>query len=72
MTAQLPGQGELFTSGELSVVVVVDMADDDRPPGQVTADLRAALERAGERIIYAEDLPEGVRILAPGEENGRA
>jgi hypothetical protein len=59
-------------AGELSVVVVVDTADDDRPPHQVAADLRAALEHAGERIIYAEDLPEGTRILAPGERNGRA
>ena len=57
---------------ELSVIVVIDVADDDRRPSQIAADVRAALERAGERAIYAEDLPEGTRILAPGERNGRA
>jgi hypothetical protein len=57
---------------ELVVLVVVDVTDDDRTPGQVAADVAKAAERAAERIIYFEDLPEGVLILSPGERNGRS
>jgi hypothetical protein len=64
---------------ELLVLVVVDVTGDDRTPGQVAADVRVALEhgparcyRPGERVIYVEDLPDGTRISAPGERNGRA
>jgi hypothetical protein len=59
-------------AGELSVIVVIDVSDDDRTPGQVALDVAKAAERGGEHLIYWEDLPPGVRILAPGERNGRA
>ena len=63
---------EAMASGpELSVLVVIDMTGDRRAPGQVAADVRMALEmHADEAVIFTEDLPEGVRILAPGEHNG--
>jgi hypothetical protein len=61
---------------ELAVLVVVDMADEERTPGQVAADIRRTLEtghaRYLERVIHVEDLPADVQILAPGERNGRA
>jgi hypothetical protein len=63
--------------GELQLLVVLDMADDDRTPYQVCESLRFALE-AGiatgyiERVLYVDDMPAGTRILAPGERNGRA
>jgi len=59
-------------TGELQLLVVLDMADDDRTPGEVARDVRYALETGHERVIHVEDLPAGVRILAPGERNGRA
>jgi hypothetical protein len=63
-------------TGELQLLVVLDVADDDRTPGEIARDVRHALEtghgRYLERVIHVEDLPAGVRILAPGERNGRA
>jgi hypothetical protein len=58
--------------GELQLLVVLDVADDGRSPGEIARDVRHALGRYLERVIYVEDLPAGVRILAPGERNGRA
>lgn len=57
---------------ELEVLVVVSTADDDRQPGRIAETIRRTLAGAGEVVIYVEDLPAGVRILAPGERNGRA
>jgi hypothetical protein len=59
-------------TGELQLLVVLDMAADDRTPGEVARNVRYALETGHERVIHVEDLPAGVRILAPGERNGRA
>lgn len=59
-------------TGELSVLVVIDISDDDRQPGEIVRTLERTLKAAGELVVYAEDLPTGVRILAPGERNGRA
>jgi hypothetical protein len=63
-------------TGELQLLVVLDMTDDDRTPGEIAQDVQHALEtghgRYLERVIHVEDLPAGVRILAPGERNGRA
>lgn len=58
-------------AGELSVLVVVDVSYDDRRPGEIARDLERTLRAAGELAVYVEDLPTGVRILAPGERNGR-
>jgi hypothetical protein len=57
---------------ELSVLVVLDMTDDDRKPHEVADYVRRALEICDEQIIHVADLPPGTRILAPGERNGRA
>ena len=62
---------------ELQVLVVLDMAGDDRAPHQVCEALRHALEAGRatgylERVLFVDDLPEDTRILGPGERNGRA
>lgn len=62
---------------ELVLVVVLDMTDDDRRPGDVAELVARGLESGRgtgylERVIHVEDLPPGTRILSPGERNGRA
>jgi hypothetical protein len=64
-------------TGELQLLVVLDMTGDDRTPADVCRALRTALEAGRgtgylERVLFVDDLPAGVRILAPGERNGRA
>lgn len=65
-------EADYAARAELEVLVVVSTADDERPPGRIAESIKRTLAAAGEVVVYVEDLPAGVRILAPGERNGRA
>ena len=55
---------------------MLDVTGDGRRPGDIAREVKHALETGHpkylERVVYVDDMPEGTRILAPGERNGRA